>query len=192
MTSYHIDTKCIQSGYSPKDGEPRVVPIVQSTTFRYESAETLGKLESVFKQTQQWQPLGALYERRLAKNSGDPELLGKVFENLLASYNEDTKTTARKALGAFYTPRELVSYMVDEALMLQAKSSAIFLHCLPAHRGEEVTDAVIEGPQSRVFAAAENRLEAILSRGLEKHPQTLSLYLIETLPLVVTYAPGGQ
>lgn len=46
----------------------------------------------------------------------DPELLGKVFENLLASYNEDTRTTARKALGAFYTPREIVSYMVDEAL----------------------------------------------------------------------------
>jgi adenine-specific DNA-methyltransferase len=46
----------------------------------------------------------------------DPELLGKVFENLLASFNEDTQTTARKALGAFYTPREIVSYMVDEAL----------------------------------------------------------------------------
>ncbi|MDX6765597.1 MAG: TaqI-like C-terminal specificity domain-containing protein [Candidatus Methylacidiphilales bacterium] len=46
----------------------------------------------------------------------DPELLGKVFENLLASYNEDTRTTARKAFGAFYTPREIVSYMVDEAL----------------------------------------------------------------------------
>jgi len=46
----------------------------------------------------------------------DPELLGKVFENLLASYNEDTGTSARKALGAFYTPREIVSYMVDEAL----------------------------------------------------------------------------
>jgi adenine-specific DNA-methyltransferase len=46
----------------------------------------------------------------------DPELLGKVFENLLASYNEDTGTIARKALGAFYTPREIVSYMVDEAL----------------------------------------------------------------------------
>ena len=42
--------------------------------------------------------------------------MGKVFENLLASYNEDTRTTARKALGAFYTPREIVSYMVDEAL----------------------------------------------------------------------------
>jgi len=46
----------------------------------------------------------------------DPELLGKVFENLLASYNKDTRTTARKALGAFYTPREIVNYMVDEAL----------------------------------------------------------------------------
>jgi hypothetical protein len=43
--------------------------------------------------------------------------LGKVFENLLASYNEDTRTTARRALGGFYTPREIVSYMVDEALL---------------------------------------------------------------------------
>jgi ornithine carbamoyltransferase len=51
-------------------------------------------------------------------------------------------------------------YVVDEALMLQAKPSAIFLHCLPAHRGEEVTDAVIEGPQSRVMDEAENRLHA--------------------------------
>ena len=47
----------------------------------------------------------------------DPELLGKVFENLLASYNEDTKSTARKQSGSFYTPREVVDYMVDEALV---------------------------------------------------------------------------
>lgn len=47
----------------------------------------------------------------------DPELLGKVFENLLASYNSDTKTTARKKSGSFYTPREVVDYMVDEALI---------------------------------------------------------------------------
>lgn len=47
----------------------------------------------------------------------DPELLGRVFENLLASYNEDTRTTARKATGSFYTPREIVGYMVDEALV---------------------------------------------------------------------------
>ncbi len=46
----------------------------------------------------------------------DPELLGKVFENLLASYNPETKTTARNKTGSFYTPREIVDYMVDESL----------------------------------------------------------------------------
>jgi len=49
-------------------------------------------------------------------------------------------------------------YVVDQALMKLAKPSAIFLHCLPAHRGEEVTAEVMEGPQSRVFDEAENRL----------------------------------
>jgi hypothetical protein len=47
----------------------------------------------------------------------DPELLGKVFENLLAAYNPETGTTARKQTGSFYTPREIVNYMVDEALL---------------------------------------------------------------------------
>ncbi|MBN1370426.1 MAG: Eco57I restriction-modification methylase domain-containing protein [Anaerolineaceae bacterium] len=47
----------------------------------------------------------------------DPELLGKVFENLLASFNPETGTTARKQTGSFYTPREIVDYMVDEALL---------------------------------------------------------------------------
>lgn len=47
----------------------------------------------------------------------DPELLGKVFENLLASYNPETATTARKKTGSFYTPRAIVDYMVDEALI---------------------------------------------------------------------------
>ena len=51
----------------------------------------------------------------------DPELLGKVFENLLASYNPETKTTARKQTGSFYTPREIVQYMVDESLMIYLK-----------------------------------------------------------------------
>ncbi len=44
MSQYHIDTNCIHAGYTPGDGEPRVVPIVQSTTYKYNSAETLGKL----------------------------------------------------------------------------------------------------------------------------------------------------
>lgn len=47
----------------------------------------------------------------------DPELLGKVFENLLAAYNPETGVTARKQTGSFYTPREIVNYMVDEALL---------------------------------------------------------------------------
>lgn len=51
-------------------------------------------------------------------------------------------------------------YQVNEALMGHAKSDAIFLHCLPAHRNEEVTDAVIDGPRSVVWDEAENRIHA--------------------------------
>ena len=61
----------------------------------------------------------------------DPELLGKVFENLLASFNEDTQNNARKQSGSFYTPREVVDYMVDEALI------AYFDRHLPAKAERE-------------------------------------------------------
>ncbi len=56
--------------------------------------------------------------------------------------------------------RLLEPYRIDSALMSLAKPDAIFLHCLPAHRGEEVTAEVIDGPQSVVFDEAENRLHA--------------------------------
>ncbi|ODP36907.1 ornithine carbamoyltransferase [Sphingomonas turrisvirgatae] len=51
-------------------------------------------------------------------------------------------------------------FQVNEGLMAQAKPDAKFLHCLPAHRGEEATDAVLDGPQSLIWAEAENRLHA--------------------------------
>ena len=54
----------------------------------------------------------------------DPELLGKVFENLLAAYNPETKETARKQTGSYYTPRAVVDYMVDEALVASLAQKA--------------------------------------------------------------------
>lgn len=75
-----------------------------------------------------------------------------VTTDVWASMGQEEEARVRKeAFG---------SYVVDETLMARASSGAIFLHCLPAHRGEEVTAGVIDGPWSRVFQEAENRLHA--------------------------------
>jgi ornithine carbamoyltransferase len=75
-----------------------------------------------------------------------------VNTDVWASMGQEGEADARKLAFKGYT--------VDESMMKLAAPDAIFLHCLPAHRGEEVTDEVIEGPQSRVFDQAENRLHA--------------------------------
>lgn len=67
----------------------------------------------------------------------DPELLGRVFENLLASYNPETKTTARKQTGSFYTPREIVNYMVEESIKAYLKQK------LETEAGMDAEDAEI-------------------------------------------------
>ena len=75
-----------------------------------------------------------------------------VYTDVWASMGQETEQAQRE--------QAFAGFCVDEALMDQACPDAIVLHCLPAHRGEEVTDAVIDGPQSVVWDEAENRLHA--------------------------------
>ncbi|MGC2108493.1 MAG: ornithine carbamoyltransferase [Candidatus Korobacteraceae bacterium] len=84
----------------------------------------------------------------------DPELAmldaDVIYTDVWASMGQETETEARKKIFA--------PYRVDAKLFARAKRDAIFLHCLPAHRGDEVTDEVIDSPRSVVFQQAENRL----------------------------------
>lgn len=75
-----------------------------------------------------------------------------VYTDVWASMGQEAEAVERQ--------REFRCYQVDERLFARANPDAIFMHCLPAHRGEEVTDAVIESDRSVVFQQAENRLHA--------------------------------
>jgi len=75
-----------------------------------------------------------------------------VYTDVWASMGQEAEAMARRKI---FQP-----YQVDAALFAKAKPDALFLHCLPAHRGEEVTDDVIDSPRSAVFQQAENRLHA--------------------------------
>jgi ornithine carbamoyltransferase len=75
-----------------------------------------------------------------------------VYTDIWASMGQESEARERRKI--------FESYQVNAALFGRAKPDAVFLHCLPAHRGEEVTDEVIDSPQSLVFQEAENRLHA--------------------------------
>ncbi len=115
------------------------------------------------------------FELRIACPAGydpDPELLARagararivrtpaeavegahvVNTDVWASMGQEAEAEERR--------RRFAGFIVDEALMARADPNAIVLHCLPAHRGEEIAEAVLEGPQSAVFDEAENRLHA--------------------------------
>lgn len=76
-----------------------------------------------------------------------------VYTDVWTSMGQESESARRLA--------DFAGFRVDEDLFAQADREAIFLHCLPAHRGEEVTDGVMEHPRSRVFDQAENRLHAV-------------------------------
>jgi ornithine carbamoyltransferase len=85
-----------------------------------------------------------------------------VYADVWTSMGKDAEREEREAAFQGFT--------VDGRLMARASASAIFMHCLPAHRGQEVTDDVIDGPQSRVWRQAANRL----------HTETALLYALLT------------
>jgi len=116
----------------------------------------------------------------------DPELLGKVFENLLASYNPETQTTARKQTGSFYTPREIVNYMVDESLIaylegnlieLYEKESGFTTETPPSQKSmfdkQKPVQAKIAPSQSKITAKVKkeikDKLRHLLSYTTENH-----------------------
>jgi ornithine carbamoyltransferase len=73
-----------------------------------------------------------------------------VYTDVWASMGQETEATARE--------KAFAGYQVDEALFAQAAPDAVFLHCLPAHRGLEVSEGVIDSPRSIIYDQAENRL----------------------------------
>ncbi|MGI6143708.1 MAG: ornithine carbamoyltransferase [bacterium] len=114
--------------------------------------------------------------RQEAENSGCSVVLGtdpvEAVTGADAVYT-DVWTSMGKEGEAKERRHTLAPYQVNSTLMAAAKPDALFLHCLPAHRGEEVTDAVMDGPNSAVFDQAENRLHihkavlGLLIRGKE-------------------------
>ena len=107
-----------------------------------------------------YEPPHDVVARAGAELTGDPAeaVAGAdaVYTDVWASMGQEAEAARRRA--------DFAGFTVDDALMSKASPKALFLHCLPAHRGEEVTASVVDGPQSAVWQQAANRLHA--QRGL--------------------------
>ncbi len=111
---------CLDTFEATGDGGVRIDCFSDNKTVR-QKLHVPAKL--FFDKTRGLFPLFAHYKFTVEENTPieqevalDPELLGQIFENLLGTYNPETQSTARKATGSYYTPRQIVDYMVDEAL----------------------------------------------------------------------------
>ena len=158
---------------TPVGSVPDVVQVLRSQRYAWvgdgnnmantwiEAAGLLG-LDLMLACPDGYQPNPGVIETALRKRHGriqivrDPReaVAGRhvISTDVFASMGKEEEVEARR--------RAFVGYGVDRALMAGADAQAIFLHCLPAHRGEEVSDEVIEGPASQVWQEAENRLHS--------------------------------
>ncbi len=111
-----------------------------------------------FEPAQEYIALGS-HRLTVSPDPGALEGADVVYTDVWASMGQESEA-ARRA-------EAFSGYQVDRTMFRRARPDAIFLHCLPAHRGEEVTDAVVDHPRSRVFDQAENRLHSMKAILLE-------------------------
>ncbi|MEX1275975.1 MAG: ornithine carbamoyltransferase [Bacteroidota bacterium] len=119
-----------------------------------------------------YEPSEEIFRQAVAKGVSTVEIIldpGTAVKNADVIYT-DVWTSMGQEAESEKRKRDFAGYQVNAALLAQAKPDCVVMHCLPAHRGEEITNDVIEGPQSIVFNQAENRLhvqKAVMVKLLE-------------------------
>lgn len=119
-----------------------------------------------------YEPSEEIFRQAVAKGVSTVEIIldpGTAVKNADVIYT-DVWTSMGQEAESEKRKRDFAGYQVNAALLAQAKPDCVVMHCLPAHRGEEITNEVIEGPQSIVFDEAENRLhvqKAVMVKLLE-------------------------